>query len=214
MAFVTLQMGNEPTDALKNELRDWVAKEIGVAREAGRHPLHRCAAEDPQRQDHAPPAAGTGGRRRGQRRRDDARGSRRAGETAAGRGIRARTCSSSSVTRCLRSSISWPSGSGSVPCSRTPSRLRSVTTRPEYRPPWSGPEPGDHHRARADLDVIADANTCPAPSRPCRPPRYCRSWDAACPSRCPCRPASRPDRAAHRRRSPWFRRSPRPCRDR
>jgi acetyl-CoA synthetase len=28
-AFVTLQMGNEPTDALKDELRAWVAKEIG-----------------------------------------------------------------------------------------------------------------------------------------------------------------------------------------
>jgi acetyl-CoA synthetase len=28
-AFVTLQMGNEPTDALKDELRTWVGKEIG-----------------------------------------------------------------------------------------------------------------------------------------------------------------------------------------
>jgi acetyl-CoA synthetase len=29
VAFVTLQIGNEPTDELKTELRDWVAKEIG-----------------------------------------------------------------------------------------------------------------------------------------------------------------------------------------
>jgi len=29
VAFVTLQVGNEPTDALKGELRSWVAKEIG-----------------------------------------------------------------------------------------------------------------------------------------------------------------------------------------
>ena len=29
VAFVTLQVGNEPTDALKSELRSWVAKEIG-----------------------------------------------------------------------------------------------------------------------------------------------------------------------------------------
>src|ERR1700731_1002734 len=28
-AFVTLQIGNEPTDDLKNELRNWVGKEIG-----------------------------------------------------------------------------------------------------------------------------------------------------------------------------------------
>jgi len=28
-AFVTLQMGNEPSDALKEELRAWVGKEIG-----------------------------------------------------------------------------------------------------------------------------------------------------------------------------------------
>ena len=29
-AFVTLEMGNEPTDALKDELKKWVAKEIGA----------------------------------------------------------------------------------------------------------------------------------------------------------------------------------------
>jgi acyl-CoA synthetase (AMP-forming)/AMP-acid ligase II len=29
-AFVTLEMGNEPTDALKEELKKWVAKEIGA----------------------------------------------------------------------------------------------------------------------------------------------------------------------------------------
>jgi acetyl-CoA synthetase len=29
-AFVTLEMGNEPTDALKEELKRWVAKEIGA----------------------------------------------------------------------------------------------------------------------------------------------------------------------------------------
>jgi acetyl-CoA synthetase len=29
VAFVTLQIGNDPTDELKAELRAWVAKEIG-----------------------------------------------------------------------------------------------------------------------------------------------------------------------------------------
>jgi acetyl-CoA synthetase len=29
VAFVTLQLGNEPSDALKDELRTWVGKEIG-----------------------------------------------------------------------------------------------------------------------------------------------------------------------------------------
>jgi acetyl-CoA synthetase len=29
VAFVTLQIGNEPTDELKAELRTWVGKEIG-----------------------------------------------------------------------------------------------------------------------------------------------------------------------------------------
>jgi acetyl-CoA synthetase len=28
-AFVTLQLGNEPSEALKTELRNWVGKEIG-----------------------------------------------------------------------------------------------------------------------------------------------------------------------------------------
>ena len=71
-----------------------------------------------------------------------------------------------------------------------------------------------HHRTRADLHVVADPNAAQHLRARSRSPRCCRSWDAACPSRCRCRPASRPDKSARRRRSRWFRRSPRPCRDR
>jgi acetyl-CoA synthetase len=42
---------------IADELRNWVAKEIGADRQAQGHPLRRQPAEDPLRQDHAPPAA-------------------------------------------------------------------------------------------------------------------------------------------------------------
>ena len=51
-----------------------------------RHPLHRRAAQDPQRQDHAAPAARHRRRRREHRRHDDARRPQRAGAAAPVRG--------------------------------------------------------------------------------------------------------------------------------
>ncbi len=67
-AFVTLEMGHQPSDALKEELRQWVAKEIGVDGQARRHSLHRSVAQNALRQDHAASAARTGFQRRSQRR--------------------------------------------------------------------------------------------------------------------------------------------------
>ena len=54
---------------------------------AGRHPLHRRAAQNPQRQDHAPPAARHRRRQRNRRRHDDARRLQRPGQTPRGRRV-------------------------------------------------------------------------------------------------------------------------------
>ena len=51
-AFVTLESVYMPSEALRKELREHVAKEIGAG-PPRRHPIHRLPAQDPQRQDHA-----------------------------------------------------------------------------------------------------------------------------------------------------------------
>jgi len=59
VAFVTLKGGKEGSLEKLEELRNHVAKKIGRDREAREHRLHPRTAEDAQREDHAPPAAGT-----------------------------------------------------------------------------------------------------------------------------------------------------------
>ena len=71
-AFVSLESGNEPSEALKDELRKWVVEGDWLAGAAGRYSLHRSAAQDALRQDHAPPAARVGDARRNQGRHDHA----------------------------------------------------------------------------------------------------------------------------------------------
>ena len=72
VAFVTLKGGAEGSVEKLEELRNHVAREDRADREAGEHRLHARAAEDAQRQDHAPPAARRG-REPAARRHDDAR---------------------------------------------------------------------------------------------------------------------------------------------
>ena len=96
--YVTLNAGEQPTEALRSELRDWVRKEIGADRDARFHPVGAEPAEDALRQDHAPhPAQDRGERARPARRHLDARrpiGRRqpgaRAHEPAGGRDARQR----------------------------------------------------------------------------------------------------------------------------
>ena len=72
VAYVTLKGGDEGSVEMLEELRNHVADEDRPDREAGEHRLHARAAEDPQRQDHAAPAARRGREPRA-RRHDDAR---------------------------------------------------------------------------------------------------------------------------------------------
>ena len=67
-------------------------------RPARRHPLHRRAAEDPQRQDHAPPAARHRRRQGDARRHDDARRLLGAREAARGGRVARRGAASSTNT--------------------------------------------------------------------------------------------------------------------
>ena len=92
VAFVTLKGGAEGSVEKLEELRNHVADEDRPDREAGEHRLHAGAAEDPQRQDHAPPAARRG-REPAARRHDDARrpDRRRRAPGARRRGGRRRT---------------------------------------------------------------------------------------------------------------------------
>ena len=86
VAFVTLKGGDEGSVEKLEELRNHVAHEDRADREAGQHRLHARAAEDAQRQDHAPPAARRG-REPAARRHDDARrpvGRRRAAHAPGG----------------------------------------------------------------------------------------------------------------------------------
>ena len=72
-AFVILKTGKEPSDALAVELREHVASVIGADRPAEVPDVRARPAQDPVRQDHAPPAARhRGGPHAG--RRDHARG--------------------------------------------------------------------------------------------------------------------------------------------
>ena len=72
VAFVTLKGGVDGSVEKLEELRNHVAAEDRPDREAGEHRLHAGAAEDAQRQDHAPPAPRRG-REPAARRHDDAR---------------------------------------------------------------------------------------------------------------------------------------------
>ena len=56
VAYVTLKGGKEGSLEKLEELRDHVGEEDRPDREAGEHRLHAGAAEDAQRQDHAPAA--------------------------------------------------------------------------------------------------------------------------------------------------------------
>ncbi len=121
-AFVTLKAGQAPSDENKNLLRQWVAKEIGPDRQARRYPVHRCAAQNAQRQDHAPPFARAGDQWRSEGRYHDARRFLGAGETV----IRRRVASA----RAHRSN--WPSSAAPLP-------PRSSTMHPANAAPRSVP---------------------------------------------------------------------------
>ena len=72
VAFVTLKAGHEPHGREARGAAQPRRGEDRPDREAGEHRLHARAAEDAQRQDHAPPAARRG-REPAARRHDDAR---------------------------------------------------------------------------------------------------------------------------------------------
>ena len=84
VAYVTLKGGDEGSVEMLEELRNHVADEDRPDRQAGEHRLHARAAEDPQRQDHAPPAARRRRepRRSATRRRSPTRPSSRRSRTA------------------------------------------------------------------------------------------------------------------------------------
>ena len=76
-AFVTLEQGRKPTPELKDELRKWVAKEIGAMAKPDDIRFTDTAAENPQRENHAPPVARAGQQRRSEGRHHHARRLRR-----------------------------------------------------------------------------------------------------------------------------------------
>ena len=87
-AFVTLESGNAAHDALKDELRKWVAKEIGALARPDDIRFTEALPKTRSRQDHAPPAARAGHARRDQGRRDHARRLHRDRQAArGGRGL-------------------------------------------------------------------------------------------------------------------------------
>ena len=71
-AFVTLEMGHKPSPELKEELRQWVAKEIGSMAKPDDIRFTDQLAQDALGQDHAAPAARAGLQRRSERRHDHA----------------------------------------------------------------------------------------------------------------------------------------------
>jgi hypothetical protein len=80
-AFVSLEHGVEPTIALKEELKKWVAKEIGSLAKPDDIPVYRHASENAQREDHTPLAKRVGQQRVSERRYNDTgrfRGDRKA----------------------------------------------------------------------------------------------------------------------------------------
>ena len=86
--FVTLKKGNWNHHELAEDLRKWVAHEIGGFAKPEQIRFTDCAAQDAQRQDHAPPAARDRDVEFGDRRRDHAGGS--VGGDAAGGAARRR----------------------------------------------------------------------------------------------------------------------------
>ncbi len=87
-AFVTLESGNEPSEALKDELRKWVAKEIGSLARPDDIRFTEALPKTRQRQDHAAAAARAGDARRDQGRHYYARRFHRDRQAArGGRGI-------------------------------------------------------------------------------------------------------------------------------
>ena len=58
--FVTLRVGNDPSEDMVAALKLHVRNELGPIAVPVRDRLHAHPAQDPQRQDHAPPAEGPG----------------------------------------------------------------------------------------------------------------------------------------------------------
>ena len=87
VAFVTPKGGLKADDALRAELKEHVVQGDRRHRAAGRDPLHRRAAQDAQRQDHAPAAARHRGGQGDGRRHHHARGLLRPGQAARGGGV-------------------------------------------------------------------------------------------------------------------------------
>ncbi len=102
-AFVTLKAGQTASEALKQTTAPVGGAGDRPHRQARRHPLHRLAAQDAQRQDHAAPAARDRDQRDREGRHHDAGGFFGAYETVWGRGVTAtavaRYCSRSLQAR-------------------------------------------------------------------------------------------------------------------
>ena len=84
--FVTLKAGVAPSEELKKELREHVAKEIGALARPDEIRFTEALPKTRSRQDHAPAAARHRRRQADHRRHDDAGGPARAGEAARRRG--------------------------------------------------------------------------------------------------------------------------------
>ena len=146
------------------ELRDHVAKKIGADREAGEHRLHARAAEDAQRQDHAPPAARRG-REPAARRHDDARrpGGRRRRSRSAPRPRRPRSSGSTLAERTLERRQS-ASTCRNVVWARAARRGRPRWPRPRRRADRRAASTSTRHRAAPRAD--GDAQTTTTDYRP------------------------------------------------
>ena len=156
MAYVIARGTHTPSDELGEEVRQHVAKKLGAIARPEDGDLHRRAAQDPLRQDHAPPAAR---RRRGPRRwatpprsptrpssrrssagpprrprRIDASARPSTGAGATARSSRARPSCSTWTACCPTRPAASTSSSGRAatgrPSSRRPARTRSSTRSP------------------------------------------------------------------------------------
>ena len=108
--FVTLKNG-EPSEALREELKQHVRKEIGALAQPDDIRFTGCAAQDPQRQDHAPAAARHRQRQGNGRRHDDAGRLQRAGQTARRRRVK--------LQRLTKNAQGRPSAGRSFICDRS-----------------------------------------------------------------------------------------------
>ena len=86
-AFVSLEEGHEPSEALKQELRQWVAKEIGALARPDDLRFTQMLPKTRSGQDHAAAAAGACDDRRSEGRYDDAGGFWGGGEAEGERGV-------------------------------------------------------------------------------------------------------------------------------